>query len=244
MFVSANFIAIERHAIVEWEEVQDKLQRIITYYLNKNGTLFTDTKIKKNIQVYAESTPNPSVIKFVTNTLFTSKLIEIHSVKEATEVPLALNLFGFSYVKEVFISENYVSITKIEEVEWFEIVTEIRTFLKEYIEKGKSIISDNYTPAPLSCEPNTLEPISHENLDDISKEIVAILEEHIKPAVSSDGGNIQFLSYNPKTKIVNVVLQGACSGCPSATITLKNGIEATLKQLLPNKVETVLAING
>jgi len=90
----------------------------------------------------------------------------------------------------------------------------------------------------------THEPVELENLDDISKEIIAILDEYIKPAVTSDGGNIMFQSYDMDSKTVNVILQGACSGCPSSTITLKNGIEATLKQLLPNKVEEVVAMNG
>ena len=83
-----------------------------------------------------------------------------------------------------------------------------------------------------------------EALDDISKEIVNILEEYVKPAVASDGGNIQFISYDSQEKNVSVMLQGACSGCPSSTYTLKSGIENMLKEMLPGKVETVEAING
>ena len=83
-----------------------------------------------------------------------------------------------------------------------------------------------------------------ENLDDISKEIINILEEYVKPAVASDGGNIQFESYDAATKNVKVILQGACSGCPSSTFTLKNGIENMLKEMLKDKIESVEAVNG
>ena len=244
VFVTANFIAIERYNIVEWNDVQEELQQVIENYLNKNGSLFnTENESKKvPVQIYAESTPNPSVIKFVTNKLLTSQNIEVLSTKQTKGVPLAASLFNFPFVKEVFISENYVSITKIEAIDWFEITNELRSFLKDYIEEGKAVVNENYTP----IQPQTIEqtPVQLENLDDISKEIIAILDEYIKPAVTSDGGNIMFQSYNSENKTVNVILQGACSGCPSSTITLKNGIEATLKQLLPNKIEEVIAING
>ena len=244
VFVTANFIAIERYNIVEWNDVQEELQQVIENYLNKNGSLFnTENESKKvPVQIYAESTPNPSVIKFVTNKLLTSQNIEVLSTEQTKGVPLATLLFNFPFVKEVFISENYVSITKIEAIDWFEITNELRSFLKDYIEEGKAVVNENYTP----IQPQTIEqtPVQLENLDDISKEIIAILDEYIKPAVTSDGGNIMFQSYNSENKTVNVILQGACSGCPSSTITLKNGIEATLKQLLPNKIEEVIAING
>ncbi len=244
VFVTANFMAIERYNIVEWNDVQEELKQVIENYLNKNGSLFNteDSSKKMPVQIYAESTPNPSVMKFVTNKLLTSQNIEVLSSEQTKGVPLADALFNFPFVKEIFISENYVSITKIETIDWFEITNELRSFLKDYIEEGKSVVDENYTPP----QQQTIEhiPVQPENLDDISKEIIAILDEYIKPAVTSDGGNIMFQSYDLESKTVNVILQGACSGCPSSTITLKNGIEATLKQLLPNKIEEVVAING
>jgi len=244
VFVTANFIAIERYNIVEWEDVQDELRQVIENYLNKNGSLFNNEGNSKKIpvQIYAENTPNPNVIKFVANKLLTSQNIEIVSAEQIKGVPLASELFNFPFVKEIFISENYVSITKTETIDWFEITNELRSFLKNYLEEGKSIVDEDYTPS----EQQAIEqkPVQFENLDDISREIIAILDEYIKPAVTSDGGNIMFQSYDISSKTVNVILQGACSGCPSSTITLKNGIEATLKQLLPNKIEEVVAING
>tara|TARA_R110002073_G_scaffold40547_5_gene115301 strand:+ start:461413 stop:462384 length:972 start_codon:yes stop_codon:yes gene_type:complete len=243
VFVTANFIAIERYNIVEWNDVKDELKTVIENHLNTHQTIFTQNQNKKVIiEVYGESTPNPAVMKFVTNKLLTSQNIEIKTVEDATEVPLAKALFNFPFVNEVFISENYISITKDNSIEWFEITTELRDFLKSYIMENKPVITENFEP--IVNKAIELEPIDVENLDDVSQEIIAILDEYIKPAVTSDGGNILFQSYHVASKTVNVVLQGACSGCPSSTITLKNGIEATLKQLLPNKIEEVVAING
>ncbi|WP_317126543.1 NifU family protein [Aureibaculum marinum] len=244
VFVTANFIAIERFNIVEWADVQDELKSVIENYLTVNESLFnTETETKKVIaEIYAESTPNPAVMKFVSNKLLTSENIEVISVEEAKEVPIANDLFDFPFVKEVFIANNYVSITKNDTVEWFEVTTALRDFLKNYLSDEKPIISNNYIP--ITREKTEIKPIETENLDDISKEIIAILDEYIKPAVTSDGGNIMFQSYDTNSKTVSVILQGACSGCPSSTITLKNGIEATLKQLLPDKIGQVVALNG
>ncbi|MDJ0646150.1 MAG: NifU family protein [Flavobacteriaceae bacterium] len=243
VFVSANFIAIERFNIVEWNDVQEELKTVIENYLNKHEGLFTKIDTKPSlVEVYAESTPNPAVMKFVTNKLITSENIEVLNSEDANEVPLAKALFDFPFVDQVFISENYISITKNGSVEWFEITTSLRDFMKEYIRESRPVITADYRPKKAAIP--EFEPVDIEILDDISQEIVAILDEYIKPAVTSDGGNIMFQSYHTESKTVNVVLQGACSGCPSSTVTLKNGIEATLKQLLPNKVEEVIAING
>lgn len=244
VFITANFIAIERYNIVEWPEVQEELQQVIYDYLNKNGSLFNveEESKKTPVQIYAESTPNPNVIKFVTNKLLTTQNIEILSAEDTSGVPIAISLFKFLFIKEVFISENYISITKTSDLDWFEITNELRGFLKNYIEEGKPIIDQSYQPVQNTTILNA--DVDLGNLDEISQEIISILDEYIKPAVTSDGGNIMFQSYNTESKTVNVILQGACSGCPSSTITLKNGIEATLKQLLPNKIEEVVAING
>lgn len=244
VFITANFIAIERYNIVEWSEVQEELQQVIEAYLNKNGSLFNVEEESKKVpvQIYAESTPNPNVIKFVTNKLLTSQNIEILSAEDSSGVPIATSLFKFLFIKEVFISENYISITKTSDIDWFEITNELRGFLKNYIEEGKLIIDESYQPVQNTTIQSA--DVDLGNLDEISQEIISILDEYIKPAVTSDGGNIMFQSYDTESKTVNVILQGACSGCPSSTITLKNGIEATLKQLLPNKIEEVVALNG
>ncbi len=247
VFISANFIAVERFKIVEWSEVQTELNQMITNYLNTNGSLFNlekeETQEKVAIQIYTESTPNPNVNKFVCNKFLSKQIIDANRLDDLKEIPLAKALFdNFDTIVEVFISENYVSISKDKTVEWFEISTELRSFIREYLQADKLIVTDNFIPktiAGFKTDEN-----GTKDLDEISKEIISVLDEYIKPAVTADGGNILFQSYNADTKVVEVILQGACSGCPSSTITLKNGIEATLKQVLPNKISEVVAING
>ena len=243
VLISANFIALERFSIVEWADVQEEVKEQIENYLNSPGGVLvleeTEPTKKVPIEIYSEVTPNPSVLKFVANKKLVEYDLEYKNIEEAKDSPLATALYNFSFVKEVFISENYVSITKFDVVEWSEITNEVRSFIKQFIADGKTIL--NKSTAPKNNTQN--KSIELEDLDDVSKQIVAILDEYIKPAVAADGGNILFQSYEPETKTVNVILQGACSGCPSSTITLKNGIENMLKQLIPGQIEQVVALN-
>ncbi len=241
VYITANFIAIERFEMVEWKEVQNELKDILEAYLTQNKPIFGDSN-NTIIEVFAESTPNPNTQKFVTNKFLTSQNIEITNITEAKNIPLAFELFEYPFVKEVFISQNYISITKDDTLEWFEVNNAIRDFLKEYLKGDKNIISNDYKPN-LIQENKTNSSIPNKTNDETSKHIVNLLNKYIKPAVAMDGGNIQFQSYDENTKIVNVVLQGACNGCPSANITLKNGIEATLKQFLGDKIDCVNAVN-
>lgn len=241
VFITANFIALEKFDILEWTEVEKELKEILETYLQQNESVFSEDKKEQHVEVYAESTPNPNVQKFVTNKLLSNQNIELSSQAESKDVPLGFELFEFPFVKEVFISDNYVSIQKSNDLEWFEVNNTLRDFLKEYLQSDRRIVAEDYAPvAKKSQQDNQKFTVTD---DDISKEIIAVLEEYIKPAVAGDGGNIQFLSYVAETKEVNVLLQGACNGCPSSTITLKNGIEATLKQLLPGKIGAVNAMN-
>ncbi len=245
VFISANFIAVERFKIVEWSEVTTELNQMISSHIDMHGSVFNEEEkpTKVAIQVYTESTPNPNVNKFVSNKLLSKQLIEINRKDDLTEAPIAKALFEFDYVNEIFISDNYISVAKTEEYDWTEIIPELRGFIRLYLQEGKEIVTDKYISKDVLIQ----ESINQEGAtihSGIAKEIIAVLDEYIKPAVTADGGNIMFKSYNEKTKICSVVLQGACSGCPSSTVTLKNGIEATLKQILPNKIESVVAING
>jgi len=236
IYISSNFIAIERFNIVKWEDVQDEVAKKIENYLNQGNIIISENSSKKKIPVsiYSESTPNPSVLKFVANKKLADFEIEFNSTDECENSPLASRLFNFPFVKSVFIDKNFVSITKYDISSWDDITLTLRNFIKEYLESDNKILSDNYQKEDV---------IDQENLDEVSKEIISILDEYIKPAVASDGGNIMFKSYNKADKSVSVILQGACSGCPSSTITLKNGIENMLKQMLKGKVEVVEAIN-
>jgi len=245
VFISGNFIAIERYNIVQWEDVKEAVAEQIETYVQNGGVIlnFSESEIKKQpITIYAESTPNPAVLKFVANKLLTTKTAEFKNIDETVASPLAKELFKFPYVKELFMDENYISVTKYTSVEWQEISNEIRSFIKEYIENGHEIINESLL---VTIPKNEKQQIANfDNLDTTSQQIINILEEYVKPAVQADGGNILFDSYDEAEKRVKVVLQGACSGCPSSTFTLKNGIENMLKDMLNDEAIKVEAINA
>ena len=234
VYITPSFISIERFNIVEWEDVEQEVKNLIENYLNSEKEVITEVKKEKNnpISIYTESTPNPSVLKFVSNKLIVDDSFEFNNIDEAQEIEFAKKLFEFSFIKSIYISKNFVSITKYDLKNWDEVTLELRNFIKNYLEKNEI----NFTSKKAEMK--------EINLDDTSKKIISILDEYIKPAVSSDGGNILFDSYDSDKKLVKVILQGACSGCPSSTVTLKNGIENMLKEMLSDKVNSVEAING
>ncbi len=234
VYITPSFISIERFNIVEWEDVEEEVKKLIENYLNSEKEVITEVKKEKNnpISIYTESTPNPSVLKFVSNKLIVEESFEFNNIDEAQEMEFAKKLFEYPYVKSIYISKNFVSITKYDIKNWDEVTLELRNFIKNFLENNKI----NFTAKKIE--------VKEAGLDETSKQIVSILDEYIKPAVSSDGGNILFDSYDPDKKMVKVILQGACSGCPSSTVTLKNGIENMLKEMLSDKVQTVEAING
>ncbi|MGK0454072.1 MAG: Fe-S cluster biogenesis protein NfuA [Paraglaciecola sp.] len=245
IFVTANFIAIQRFDIIQWIDVQEEVAEQIEAYLNDGNAVVTEqttaTK-KETIEVYAEATPNPSVMKFGSNKVLTQTDVEFKNIDEANKSsPLAQAIFTFPFVKEVFISNNYISVTKYDMVEWNEVFTELKTFIREYLVEGKTIIKE-LPREEAATEAEVETPVIA--LEGVSAQIVNILDEYIKPAVAADGGNIAFKSYDEVNKVVSVVLQGACSGCPSSTATLKNGIETLLRDMLPNQINEVVAING
>ncbi len=244
VYISGNFIAIEKFSIVEWVDVQDDVAKQIEDFIEKGGKIILEETItKKNpITIYAESTPNPSVTKFVANKKLTNTAVECKNIDETKASPLAKNLFSFPFVKEVFIDENYISIMKYDIAEWSEITLELRSFLKQYLEQTDLVVDESLIEKTDNFKIKQEE--FFDNLDVTSQEIINILEEYVKPAVQSDGGNITFNSYDEKTNVVKVTLQGACSGCPSSTFTLKNGIENMLREMLKNNTIIVEAING
>ncbi|MGB0836552.1 MAG: NifU family protein [Flavobacteriaceae bacterium] len=241
VYITANFIALEKYEIIEWKDVQDELKELIGIYLNSGlPVVSAEAKtFKKPAEIYVESTPNPDVLKFGTNKLLAPEDYEYKEAEHAVNSPLAQALFNFPFVSEVYIADNYISITKTGAIEWPEIMNEMRDFLKNYLSSGKQVVDPS-----IKVEKEVIQAVDTTTLKGTASEIATILEEQIRPAVAQDGGNILFNDYDEETKIVKVILQGACSGCPSSTITLKNGIEATLKNLLPNQIEEVVAING
>lgn len=251
VYIAQNFVAIEKYNIVHWKDVQEEVSEKIKDFLNSGGVVITpneeDVTKRIPVTVYAESTPNPGVMKFVANKKLVLQSVEFKNIDEAKNAPLAKELFHLPFVKEVFIDENYLSISKYEVAEWDDITFELREFIRVFLEEGKDVLNDDAViPGKAVKEINVPEINIPEPkiYDSISKEIIAILDEYIKPAVASDGGNILFQSYDPEEKVVKVLLQGACSGCPSSTFTLKNGIENMLKEMLQDKVARVDAVNG
>ncbi len=193
---------------------------------------------------YAEMTPNPAVMKFVANKMLIEQdSVEFKNIEEASASPLSQKLFHLPFVKEVFISGNYIAVSKYNIVEWDEVTQEVRMFLLEELQNGTPVLTEEVKQQEANdAQDNKIALPDLDNLGDIEKRIVEILDEYVAPAVGQDGGFIRFMGY--ENKVVKVLLQGACSGCPSSTMTLKNGILQILQSMLPTLVEDVEAVNG
>jgi Fe-S cluster biogenesis protein NfuA len=245
VYISGNFIAIEKYNIVEWADVQDAVAEQIENFVKDGGLIVlpnqNSTK-KQPTTVYGETTPNPASLKFVVNKGLTKTAVEFKNSDEAKSSPLAQELFKFHFVKELFITENYISVTKYDSISWDEITLELRTFIKQFIENGGIVLDENEIVNNVKQEKQQIK--NFDKLDTTSQQIINILEEYVKPAVAADGGNILFDSFDETEKRVKVVLQGSCNGCPSSTFTLKNGIENMLKDMLNDKDIIVEATNG
>ena len=199
-----------------------------------------------NFTIYMESTPNPEVMKFVANKILTEDSIELLNNKNSDQVPLAMELFKFPFIKSIFISYNFISITKNNDIDWYDISTEVRQFINNYLNKN-GFVNNFKSSADIEADLKNDNIIQHKlidtkNLSDFEKNIVSIIDQYIQPAVAADGGSIVFKSF--EDGVVYVILKGACSGCPSSTITLKQGIESLLKQKLGNDIKEVMAYNG
>ncbi len=188
-----------------------------------------EKRIEDVITIYAEKTPNPESMKFVANRmLLPNDSADFRKAEEADRSPLAKALFELPFVKGVFIMNNFVSVTKNGEYEWFDLIPDMRAFFQEWLEQGKTII-------------NPITELSTEEESEVERKIKQLLNDHVKPAVEMDGGAIDFKSFSQG--IVTVVLKGSCSGCPSSTFTLKAGIENLLKRMVP-EVQAVEAEAG
>ncbi len=239
IFITSNFVAISKLDSVEWEHVAESLKMVIKDQLLENPRIYAQ-KQRLLYAIYAEMTPNPSVMKFVSDRLLLPGFIEAKNIEKATEVPLAKAIFEeFEFAKEVFISDNFVAVTKDDTMEWHEMMVAVRSFIADYLQNG-GVISNL---ASQNHETPVVEIINREYTD-VEQKISDILMEYVAPAVENDGGKISLMEYVAETKTAKMLLQGACSGCPSSTATLKNGIENILKQFLPDVVEHVEAVNG
>lgn len=239
IFITANFIAVAKEDTVEWEHVAESLKNIIEDELLANPRIYLQ-KRKEAYQIYSEMTPNPAVMKFISSKMLMDGFIEVKNREEAYEVPLAKELYeAFDFVKEIYVSDNFVAVTRDNQFEWHEIMNQVRSFIAEFLQAGKTISNLE----PHAHENPVLKIINREYTNDEQK-ISDILNEYVAPAVENDGGKISLIEYDQENKTARMLLQGACSGCPSSTATLKNGIQNILKQFVPELVENVEAVNG
>ncbi len=194
------------------------------------------------VSLYAEATPNPNVMKFTANKMLVdTRIYEFNNRAEAIDSPLALELFGFSFVDSVFISKNFVSVSKkANSIDWSDIIMEMREFIRDYLVDGGVVIKENAQTKddiPIVQHKEEL----NRKFTEIEQKIADLLDEYVRPAVEQDGGFISLKKY--QDGIVTVSLQGACSGCPSSSQTLKGGIEGLLKKMMPKEVIEVVADN-
>lgn len=239
IFITANFVAVAKEDTVEWEHVSESLKNVIEDQLLENPRIYKSKK-RELFPIYAEMTPNPNVMKFVSQRFIVEGFIEVKSKAAADEVPLAKAIFDeFDFVEEVFISDNFVAVTRDNSVEWHQVMVAVRGFIAEYLQQGNKV--SNIEPQK---HENPVEKLINRDYTDDEQKISDILNEYVAPAVENDGGKISLLEYDAENKTAKMLLQGACSGCPSSTATLKGGIENILKQFAPELVEKVEAVNG
>lgn len=199
----------------------------------------SQSTVKRPVLLYTEQTPNPETLKYVTNKMMYSGTAEFKTAEFAQEwSPLATALFEFPYVKNVYVANNYVTITKEFNYSWDDIMLKLKEFIKGYLEDEKQIVNDGFAEAmaALEVERGVAYDYSEDDAETV-KQIKELIDTYVKPAVETDGGNIEFKSY--QDGVVTVIMQGACSGCPSSTVTLKAGIEGMLKRMMPQVKEVV-----
>ena len=177
--------------------------------------------------VQTEVTPNPNSLKFLPGKKVSNSGPYEITNKDETQNELVRNLLSINGVEGIFLGEDFISINKNEIIKWDEIKHIVISFINDFYSEGKEFVIDE------SIEEQ------NSNLDDLEQKIVKILDEKIRPAVARDGGDIKFKEF--KDGVVKVQLQGSCSGCPSSTMTLKQGVQNLLCHYLP-EVKEVVAI--
>ncbi|HKR06450.1 MAG TPA: NifU family protein [Bacteroidia bacterium] len=199
---------------------------------------------KKYVEVYAESTPNPAAMKFVVNRILLNEgVVEYFKKEDAVNCPLAFQLFDFTGVKAVFITSNFITITKTSDIDWYDILAILREFIKGFFMGDEKLFLKNpFEEQQAPATRNHDNEIGNEKIESadnaqLEQQIIQMLEEYVRPAVEQDGGAIHFKSFD--NGVVTLILKGSCSGCPSSTLTLKSGIENLLKKMVPQVTEVV-----
>jgi Fe-S cluster biogenesis protein NfuA len=192
------------------------------------------------VNVYAESTPNPAAMKFVASVMLLPEgIAEYGSAAEAHDSPLAAGLFAFSGVKSVFITANFITVTKDSETDWYDIMAIVREYIRGHLMAGESVFvpQKDKKQTELPAVKSAVIDATPSPKGELESRIIDMLDEYVRPAVEQDGGAIHFRSF--EDGIVTVSLRGSCSGCPSSTVTLKSGIENLLKSMIPEVTSVV-----
>lgn len=177
--------------------------------------------------IQTEETPNPESLKFLPGVNISPSPMNFLDESQAINSPLAQKLFSLDFVKSVFLGYDFVTVTKKEDAKWEVIKAEVLVTIMDFLVSGMEAVK----PAGTSNKPLSTSDVEE---DKISQEIREIIETRVRPAVMQDGGDIVFHEF--KDGIVKVELHGACSGCPSSTVTLKSGIENMLKYYVPEVI--------
>ncbi|HLL94341.1 MAG TPA: NifU family protein [Spirosoma sp.] len=186
--------------------------------------------LNRPVSIFTEGSPNPNSMKFVVNFELVPAGLSFDyatpgdALLDGKASPLVVALYGFEFVQRVFISANFITVTKNDETDWDDVMFELKLFLKEYFGEQKPVFEQRTMDANTTKVDMDSETV---------QKIKAVLDQYIKPAVESDGGAISFYSFDEPSGTVKVLLQGSCSGCPSSTLTLKAGIENLLTRLVP-----------
>jgi|TARA_B110000967_G_C18715046_1_gene474719 Fe-S cluster biogenesis protein NfuA len=177
--------------------------------------------------VQTETTPNPNSLKFLPGKIVSNGGSFEITKKDDVKNELIRNLMSINGIEGIFLSRDFISINKYEDTSWDEIKHIVISLINDFYSSGKEFVIDK---SPFEID---------ENLGEIEKKIIQILDQKIRPAVAKDGGDIKFKEF--KDGVVMVQLQGSCSGCPSSTMTLKQGVQNLLCHYLP-EVKEVIAV--
>lgn len=200
-------------------------------HLLSTKEVIKEKMLKRNTMIYTELSPNPNSMKFVLNYEIVPEGLSFDypnkaaTLEEKKASPLAADLFLFDFVERVFISSNFITLTKREDIEWEEVINDVRKFIKIYFDESHPVFAQK------TIDSNTL--IVQGNDTPVVAKIKSTLDQYVRPAVESDGGAINYSSFDEESGTVKVLLQGSCSGCPSASMTLKAGIERLLTSMIP-----------
>ena len=196
-----------------------------------------------DISIRPELTPNAQTMRFSSNVELTDQPSEFKSAQETLTAPLARKLFGFPWTAAVFIGRDFVTVTKQEWVDWETLAEPLAGLISEHLERGEPVITKSSATNGAKADSGSALPNAHSsnaaNADDSAavQAIKRVINEEIRPAVAQDGGDVAFSRF--EDGVVYLFMQGSCAGCPSATMTLKMGIEARLKEAVPEVREVI-----